>query len=326
MRRFRGTFAALFILIFGGATLMQWLFARVGKPISFSRAALSAYFLFFGQPILDIPDNLAIEALFFAIPPLAFFTVAEGLVRFAYLFFAREKDDKEWFTVLAQTLNDHVIVVGGGRVGFRVFEQLKKLEVPMVIIEKQAESPLLAQMRDAGVCVLTADARSPQALRDANLATARAVVCATDDDLANLNVALDAKKMRPGIRVVLRLFDDDLVNKTREAFDVEAFSTSALAAPAFAVAALDPTIRNSFEVGGRLMVVAVLEVRGELVGRTVAELRDDAGALVLHLVRKSGGTLFDPRGSVQLEAGDRVTLQATLEAYRTLREGMGKAA
>jgi voltage-gated potassium channel len=326
LRRFRGTFIALFLVVGGGGTLLWWLFALEGKPITFSRALLASYFLFFGQPILEIPNSVAIELVFVAIPPLALFTVVEGVVRFAYLFFARERDDKEWFTVLAQTMNDHVIIVGGGRVGFRVFEQLRKLEVPMVVIEKKPEVPFVAEMRAAGVPVLIADVRSPTTLAEANLAQARAVVCATNDDLANLNTALDARKQRPSIRVVLRLFDDDLVSKTREAFDVEAFSTSALAAPAFAVAALDPAIRNSFEVAGRLMVVAVLEAKGVLVGASVASLRDDAGALVLHLSRRTGGTLFDPRGSVQLEAGDQVTLQATLEAYRALRERMGRAA
>jgi Trk K+ transport system NAD-binding subunit len=319
LRRFRGTFLSLFLLVFGGGSLLWWFMARAGRPIPWPRALLSTYFLFFAQPIFEMPDDLAVGLLCVAIPPLGIITVAEGLVRFAYLFFARQREDKEWFAVLAQTLHDHVIICGGGRVGFRVFEQLHKLGVSMVIIEKVESSPLLAQVRDAGVPVLVADVRSPQALQMANIARARAVVCATDDDLANLNIALDAKKLRPGIRVVLRLFDDDLVHKTRDTFEVEAFSTSALAAPAFAVAALDPSIRNSFEVGGRLMVVGVLAAGAALAGRTVAELRDEQGAVTLHVARAAGGEVFDPRGAVRIEKGDRVTVQATLEAYRALR-------
>src|SRR5207248_2153181 len=139
-----------------------------------------------------------------------------------------------------------------------------------------------------------ADVRSAGVLEQANIKNARALVCATDDDLANLNIALDARKVKPGIRVVMRLFDDDLVAKTKLAFEIEAFSTSALAAPALAVAALDPAIRNSFEVGGRLMVVAELTVDQPLQGRTVAGLRDDNGTLVIHLVKSGGQTLFDP--------------------------------
>ena len=119
------------------------------------------------------------------IPPLGITAVAEGLVRFAYLFFARERNDKEWFPVLAQTMNDHVIICGAGRVGFRVFEQLQKLAVPMVVIERDETKPFLSEIRAAGVAVLVEDVRAAGALTHANLQKARAIVCATGDDLAN---------------------------------------------------------------------------------------------------------------------------------------------
>src|SRR5438309_719701 len=305
---------------------MWRLYAHIGQPISWSRAVFGAYFLLFAQPTMEIPDYAPLEALFTIIPPLGIVTVAEGLVRFAVLFFAKTRNDKEWFTVLAQTLKDHVIVCGAGRVGFRVFEQFVKLDVPLVMIERDEQAPFVSAVRAAGVPVLIEDVRSSRALEQANIKAARAVVCATDDDLANLNIALDARRMSPRIRVVMRLFDDDLVAKTKEAFGVEAFSTSALAAPALAAAALDASIRNSFEVGGRLMVIAELGVDGMLEGQSVAELRDSSALLVVHLVRADGAVLFDPAGPVRLGRGDQVTVQATLSAYRALRDRMGRAA
>ncbi|TMB30768.1 MAG: potassium transporter TrkA, partial [Deltaproteobacteria bacterium] len=105
-----------------------------------------------------------------------------------------------------------------------------------------------------------------------------------------------------------------------------AFSTSALAAPALAAAALDPAIKNSLEVGGRLLVVAELAVDEMLAEKTVAQLRDEAAALVIHVRRADGSVLFDPQGAVRMSPGDRVTLQATLDAYRSLRSRMERAA
>ena len=321
IKRFRFTFFMLFVLLVGGGTALYVLFNRAGHPMGPGRALTVAYFLLFAQPITDIPDNGAIELVAVLIPPLGIVTVAEGLVRFAYLFFAKNRNDKEWFMVLAQTLKDHVIVCGAGRVGFRVFEQFTKLGVPLVMIERDENAPFINTIREAGVPVLLADVRSAGALEQANLKAARAIVCATDDDLVNLNIALDARRLKPGIRVVMRLFDDDLVAKTRSAFDLEAFSTSALAAPALAVAALDPAIRNSFEVGGRLMVVGELAVGSFLAGRTVSEMRDLCCVLVLHVVKVSGqSTLFDPPGNVRLDRGDTVTVQATWEAWQGLQQ------
>jgi voltage-gated potassium channel len=320
VKRFRFTFLLLFVLVFGGGTLLWVLMARAGKPIGLLRSMVAAYFLLFAQPIIDIPDDARVQLLAVLIPPLGITAVAEGLVRFAYLFFAKTRNDKEWFAVLAQTLKDHVIVCGAGRVGFRVFEQLSRLGVPMLMIDRDESKPFISTIRAAGVPVQIEDVRSAGTLERANVQKARAIVCATDDDLANLNIALDARKLKPGIRVVMRLFDDDLVAKVRSSFEAQAFSTSALAAPALAMAALDPSIKNSFEVGGRLMVVGELTVDAQLAGRSVAQLRDENGVLIIHLLRKDGQTVFDPPGSSLVEAGDRVTLQATLQTYQGLRE------
>ncbi len=322
LHRFRGTFAMLFLLVAGGGTLIWWLQRRAGSPVGFDHALLTAYFLLFAQ-VSTLPDNGLLEFVYVVIPPLGILTVAQGLVKFALLLFARQREDKEWFIVLAQTLEDHVIVCGAGRVGFRLFEQFQKLGVPMVVIERKADAPFVTAIRDAGVPVLIEDVRSSRALEQCNLARARAIVCATDDDLANLNIALDARRLKPGIRVVMRLFDDDLVQKTREAFEVEAFSTSALAAPALAVAALDARIQNSFEVGGRLMVIAEWPAGSALAGRTVGELHQSERLTVLHLVRVGGASIFEPDDREPLTTGDRVTVQATLEAWQVFQEKLG---
>jgi Trk K+ transport system NAD-binding subunit len=300
--------------------VLHFLMIRAGRPIGIVRSIVAAYFLLFAQPIIDLPDNTAVEMLAVLIPPFGITAVAEGLVRFAYLFFAKEQNDKEWFSVLAQTLKDHVIICGAGRVGYRVFERLHKLGVPMVVIERDEAKPFLAEIRAAGVPVLIEDVRAAGSLKRANVQKARAIVCATDDDLANLNVALDARKLVPGIRVVMRLFDDDLVEKTRVSFEAQAFSTSALAAPALAMAALDPLIKNSFEVGGQLMVMAELTVGGDMSGRTVAYLRDENRVFAIHLVRKNGEVQWGPPGDCRLESGDVITVQATLQAWQGLRE------
>src|SRR5205809_5862191 len=178
VKRFRFTFFMLVLLVFGGGTAMYFLLARAGKPVGLGRAIVAAYFLLFAQPIIDIPDNGAVELLAVLIPPLGITAVAEGLVRFAYLFFAKERNDKEWFSVMAQTLKDHVIICGAGRVGFRVFEQLQKLNVPMVVIERDEAKPFLSEIRAAGVPVMIDDVRAAGTLKRANVLKARAIVCA----------------------------------------------------------------------------------------------------------------------------------------------------
>ncbi len=62
---------------------------------------------------------------------------------------------------------------------------------------------------------------------------------ATDDQLANLEIALDAREINPGIKVVMRMFDVEFARKVEKGFGIHtAFSCSALTAPIFAAAAM----------------------------------------------------------------------------------------
>ena len=74
------------------------------------------------------------------------------------------------------------------------------------------------------------------------------------------------------------------------------------------------------------MVLADLQVDAMLENHTVAELRDSFGMLLVYLVRPDGSVQFNPTGSLRLQGGDRVTVQATLAAYQELRARMGRAA
>jgi voltage-gated potassium channel len=157
-----------------------------------------------------------------------------------------------------------------------------------------------------------------------NLKHAAAIICATNDDLANLNVALDARKVNPAVRVVLRLFDDDLVERVRENFRAEAHSTSALAAPAFALTALDPRIVHSFHVGPHLMVVSKFSANQKLHDMTNADLRDKHGGLTLAVQQRGGAEQLHPGGLQKIELGDLLTVQCRYEEYRQLRVFTGE--
>jgi voltage-gated potassium channel len=321
LRRFRPT-VLMGVVLFGFMPMVyRWRHVGAdGHPVSLGKALRHVYFLLYGQPSLDVDDTL-LMVLDMVIPPVGIAVLVDGVVRFAYLFFARHRQDKEWFEVIAETMKGHVVVCGAGRVGYRVVEQLRALGKDVVVVEKREEAAFVAVLRDAQVPLLIDDIRSQQCLPRTNVKTAVAIVCATDDDLANLNIALDARKMNPNIRVVIRLFDDDLVAKVRDTFKAEALSSSSLAAPAMALAALDPRIIHSFRIGSHLMVVSVFDAREKLPGMTLSEVRDRFGGLVLSMRRRGGGDeRLHPPGNTTIEEGDALTLQAEYENYRKLRD------
>lgn len=319
LRRFRTTLvlaAGLFLL---GPLLFELHYRGPGGTrVSFGEALHHVYFLLYGQPSLPYVDDWVVELLNVVIPPVGIALLADGVVRFAYLFFARHRSDKEWIEVIAESMKGHVVVCGAGRVGYRVVEQLRAMGREVVVIEKNEDAAFVTVLRDEQVPVLIDDTRSPQCLPRTNVKAASAIVCATDDDLANLNIALDARRLNPDIRVVIRLFDEDLVSKVRGAFRAEALSSSSLAAPAMALAALDPRIVHSFRIGGHLMVVSDFEAREHLPGLTLSEVRERFGAVALAMRRGEGERLHPP-GEEVIQRGDVVTFQATYRDYRQLR-------
>src|SRR5205823_6818205 len=91
----------------------------------------------------------------------------------------------------------------------------------------------------------------------------------------NLEIALDARRVQPGIRVVMRMFDQNMADKIRDGFNIHiAMSQSAMAAPAFASAAIDRSIISSIAVGDQLVVMQRWRVQegGPLFGRSVGEV------------------------------------------------------
>src|SRR6185436_18950844 len=126
---------------------------------------------------------------------------------------------------------DHVVLCGLGHLGFRVLEQLIASGIPVVVLEKDERGRALPAAKAMGAPILIRDMKEDQSLIDAGIRHARAVIIATNDDMANLEVALDSRRLNPAIRVVMRLFDQQIAQKISGALSIDvAFSSSALAA------------------------------------------------------------------------------------------------
>src|SRR5829696_572916 len=107
---------------------------------------------------------------------------------------------------LPRRLTDHVVVCGLGNIGYRVVEQLVRLDVPVVAAELQETNRFLPAVRRLGAPVLIADIRLTDTLQALHVDDARSVVVVTSSDLVNLEAALNAHQLNPELRVVLRLF------------------------------------------------------------------------------------------------------------------------
>jgi Trk K+ transport system NAD-binding subunit len=150
----------------------------------------------------------------------------------------------------------HVIVCGLGNIGFRVVEELVRLDEPVVAIELAVDGRFVATTRRLGVAVVAGDATVREVMRQAHAANARAVVAVTTSDLVNLEIALLARELNPKQRVVVRMSDPVLAETLREAANIRlALSIPTLAAPSFVAALFGDRVLSVFWIGDRLMAV-----------------------------------------------------------------------
>lgn len=76
---------------------------------------------------------------------------------------------------------------------------------------------------------MVGDAELDRTLLDTGMTRAKAVIGATNSDLCNLAIGLSAHALNPGVRVVLRIVDQELASNTAARLSIDfASSTSHL--------------------------------------------------------------------------------------------------
>jgi len=140
-----------------------------------------------------------------------------------------------------------ILVAGADPLGLAVVERL---------VQSGASVTMLAEPTDAsrhgheieriGARLVVGSARSSGELLAAGLEKAHALVLTANDDPENVDAALTARRLRPDLPLIVRLFDPALgayLRRTLEAVTI--LSTSAVAAPVIADMTLDALSRQS---------------------------------------------------------------------------------
>ncbi len=212
----------------------------------------------------------------------------------------------------------HVVVCGLGNVGYRLVQELIVMGERVVAIDKETGGPFFETVRRMSVPVFIGDATVPEVLRQVRADSAKAVIAATDSELANLEIALLVREMNPKQRVVVRLIDPEFAEAVREAANIQnAMSVPALAAPAFAAAVYGDSMQALVAAAGRTLVVIDLVVNDaddHLNGKSLRSLVLDYSLLPLAL---PGQDLTRVRG-YRLKVGDKLTVVAELPDYELL--------
>lgn len=325
MAHFRVRVLLMVSIVAGGALVFR--LYNDSEPLSIWQAMYYSWSLVFGEPPERFPQSWAIRPLFFLMPILGLTIIIEGIVDFSMMLRDRRRYERSWCKTMATSMTDHVILVGLGRLGFRIFKLLRKLGEAVVVFERDPNNQFLEDVRRDGSPLFIGDARREALLEEANIGKAKSIILATDDDLANLEIALDARHIAPELPVVLRMFDQNMADKLGDAFDIRlAMSQSAISAPSFTMAAVDRSIEYSFAIDDQLVVMQRWEVckGGPMCGRKVGEVMMEFSVGVVRRKSKQGSRLF-PGPETVLEDGDELLVEGEFTSLIDLSSRMTRA-
>jgi Trk K+ transport system NAD-binding subunit len=221
---------------------------------------------------------------------------------------------------MASVYRDHVVLCGLGKLGVRVLEELVASNVPVVVIEKEESNRFFPQAHAMNVPVLVRDMKEDQSLIDAGIPFAHAVIIATNDDMANIEVAIDSRRLNPKIRVVMRLFEQTIARKISGAFIVDAaFSASSLSAPMVAAMALETRTVHALMINGTRYVSAEVTIAegSALLGQTISQVEAAHPCRILAITRE-GHSQSPPPLTELLKKGDVLIVHTAADNLTSL--------
>jgi len=297
-------YAALYLV--GASFLLRWDLRRSGETLpDFSSTMWGLWTLLMFEPTEAFPHSPLARGIFWLTPLAGLFLLAQGVFKIGASLLDRDTQRQLWTSIMTDMMNNHVVVCGVGHVGYRVTEELCQLGEDVVAIEQNEGDAFVETVRASGVPVFIGDARRDELLVKVGVARAKAIVCATGDDLANLEIALDAKRMNPNVRVVMRMFDQRLAGKVGGALELdESFSTSALSAPMIAIQATHEGVRSAYRLEDVVRVTADVEVGSSQRDSAVMDIEERVPCRIVSRKAAKGEGFTAVRPKDIVHAGD----------------------
>ncbi len=210
------------------------------------------------------------------------------------------------------TLREHTIVCGYGRMGRIIAEELHKAGKPLVVVE--AEASKSDDLETSGLLVIKGDATAEATLQQAGVERAQALVATLGSDADNLFLTLTARGMNQQLEIIARAENEGNTRKFTQAGASRVVSPFAIGAGHIVSILTRPSVVDFVDlITGdddiKLEVVqnAVAE-DSPFAGRTLAEghVRQELGGMVIAIRKADKTMLFDPPPSTRIEADDRL--------------------
>ena len=223
-------------------------------------------------------------------------------------------------------LKDHYIVCGYGRVGGTVCTELKKGNMPFVVIERQPE--LIKEMDAAGFVYVEGRCSDDENLKLAGIERAKALINTIAEEADAVYVTLSARQLNPHLFIMARADSEGVRNKLLRAGATRVLSPHIYAGKHMAQTTMRPTVVDFMNLAAEgasegLVIEEVAVKKGSrLAGRSLKEsgIRSELGITVIGARKQGQKMAYNPPPDFGIDEGDNLILIGSPSQLEKLEE------
>jgi voltage-gated potassium channel len=232
---------------------------------------------------------------------------------------------------MLETIKDHFIICGYGRIGSIVAHQFRRQGIPYVVVERSAER--LHAALEEGALGVEADASSEEVLKRVGIDRARGLIAAVGTDAENVYAVLSARVMRPDLFIVGRAETEDATMKLKRAGADRVLSPYQIGGVQMAQTALRPAVVDFFELATSVdnlelsMEEITIANTSGLADQSIlsASLRQRYGVIVVGIQREDRRMEFNPEPDTLIRPGDKLVVLGRPESLKKLEAHAAEA-
>ena len=213
---------------------------------------------------------------------------------------------------MIDSLNNHYIVCGYGRIGNQIALGYTQTKVPFLVIEQNPDR--IADLREAGIPCMEGDAADDAVLVSAGIHRAAALISVTPTDASNTFIVLSARGLRQDLFIVARADAPQNEAKLLRAGASKVISPYVLGGRWMAVTAINPAVTDfvaaitqadpsEFAVR-EVQVSAASAFSGQTFGEAQFKLKTGAQVVAMRPASQITGFFPNPPYERQIVAGD----------------------
>src|SRR5574341_2391610 len=220
-------------------------------------------------------------------------------------FLGRRKVEKR-----IESMKDHYIICGFGRIGSLICKEFSAKPVPFVIVENNPG--VIEKQEDEHYSYIQGDATDDETLLKAGIKRAKGLVSVVASDTENVYITLTARGLNPDLYILARSGEDGSEIKLKRAGASKVVSPYLIGGSRMAQAVLRPNVVDFLEIAtGRehlelQMEEILIPPDSGFVGHNLvsAGFRKATGVIIVGIKKADGTMVFNPESHTKISGHD----------------------